>query len=69
MVVFRCPEGQWPCPGITGRCVNLTQVCDNKFDCPNGADEGNNSISTQSFDPCNIKQLLPTEKSWAVLIK
>lgn len=25
---------------MTARCVNLTQVCDNKFDCPNGADEG-----------------------------
>ncbi|KAL4708620.1 hypothetical protein ACJJTC_001059, partial [Scirpophaga incertulas] len=37
---FRCPTGQWPCPGVTDRCVNLTQVCDNKFDCPNGADEG-----------------------------
>lgn len=37
---FRCPIGQWACPGITARCVNLTSVCDNVTDCPNGADEG-----------------------------
>ncbi|CAH0730104.1 unnamed protein product, partial [Brenthis ino] len=37
---FRCPSGQWQCPGVTNRCVNLTQVCDNNYDCPNGADEG-----------------------------
>jgi low density lipoprotein-related protein 2 len=37
---FRCPDGQWNCPGITERCVNLTNVCDKKPDCPNGADEG-----------------------------
>ncbi|XP_049818680.1 low-density lipoprotein receptor-related protein 2 [Aethina tumida] len=37
---FRCPHGQWQCPGVTERCVNLTQVCDGKTDCPNGADEG-----------------------------
>ena len=37
---FRCPIGQWQCPGITARCVNMTSVCDNITDCPNGADEG-----------------------------
>ncbi|XP_052741747.1 low-density lipoprotein receptor-related protein 2 [Bicyclus anynana] len=37
---FRCPSGQWQCPGISNRCVNLTQVCDGNFDCPNSADEG-----------------------------
>ena len=37
---FRCPIGQWQCPGITARCVNMTSVCDNVTDCPNGADEG-----------------------------
>ncbi|XP_026327983.1 low-density lipoprotein receptor-related protein 2 isoform X3 [Hyposmocoma kahamanoa] len=37
---FRCPSGQWQCPGVTDRCVNLTRVCDNNYDCPNGADEG-----------------------------
>lgn len=37
---FRCPIGQWQCPGIAARCVNMTSVCDNVTDCPNGADEG-----------------------------
>ncbi|VVD04124.1 unnamed protein product [Leptidea sinapis] len=37
---FRCPSGQWACPGVTNRCVNITQVCDTNMDCPNGADEG-----------------------------
>lgn len=37
---FSCPGGQWQCPGVSERCVNLTKVCDGKPDCPNGADEG-----------------------------
>lgn len=37
---FRCPSGQWQCPGVTNRCVNMTSVCDGKQDCPNGSDEG-----------------------------
>lgn len=37
---FKCPHGQWQCPGVTDRCVNMTSVCDNNPDCPNGADEG-----------------------------
>lgn len=37
---FKCPSGQWICPGITDRCVNMTSVCDGTPDCPNGADEG-----------------------------
>lgn len=36
----RCGSGEWQCPGVTERCVNLTSVCDGKPDCPNGADEG-----------------------------
>jgi hypothetical protein len=35
-----CGSGEWQCPGVTERCVNLTKVCDGKSDCPNGADEG-----------------------------
>lgn len=35
-----CDSGEWQCPGVTERCVNLTKVCDGKPDCPNGADEG-----------------------------
>lgn len=40
LCAFRCPSGQWACPGVTDRCVNLTSVCNGKPDCPNGADEG-----------------------------
>uniref|UniRef100_H2V9M6 EGF-like domain-containing protein n=1 Tax=Takifugu rubripes TaxID=31033 RepID=H2V9M6_TAKRU len=35
---FRCPSWQWQCPGHSV-CINLTTVCDNIPDCPNGADE------------------------------
>lgn len=35
---FSCPSWQWQCPGHSV-CVNLTRVCDNVPDCPNGADE------------------------------
>ncbi|KAI1884877.1 hypothetical protein AGOR_G00214390 [Albula goreensis] len=35
---FRCPSWQWQCPGHS-MCVNLSRVCDNTPDCPNGADE------------------------------
>ncbi|XP_048340432.1 low-density lipoprotein receptor-related protein 2 [Sphaerodactylus townsendi] len=35
---FRCPSWQWQCPGHSV-CVNLSRVCDNLSDCPNGADE------------------------------
>ncbi|XP_028846293.1 low-density lipoprotein receptor-related protein 2a isoform X3 [Denticeps clupeoides] len=35
---FRCPSWQWQCPGHSV-CVNISRVCDNMPDCPNGADE------------------------------
>jgi len=35
-----CPPLQWPCPGLTNTCINLTSICDKNFDCPNGSDEG-----------------------------
>uniref|UniRef100_A0A673WK35 Low density lipoprotein receptor-related protein 2a n=1 Tax=Salmo trutta TaxID=8032 RepID=A0A673WK35_SALTR len=35
---FRCPSWQWQCPGHSV-CVNISRVCDNNPDCPNGADE------------------------------
>uniref|UniRef100_A0A8C4T9C2 Low-density lipoprotein receptor-related protein 2 n=1 Tax=Erpetoichthys calabaricus TaxID=27687 RepID=A0A8C4T9C2_ERPCA len=35
---FSCLSGQWQCPGQS-ICINLTKVCDNVPDCPNGADE------------------------------
>lgn len=35
---FRCPSWQWQCPGLSV-CVNISKVCDNTPDCPNGADE------------------------------
>lgn len=35
---FRCPSRQWQCPGHSV-CVDLSKVCDNTPDCPNGADE------------------------------
>uniref|UniRef100_A0A3B3I417 Low density lipoprotein receptor-related protein 2a n=1 Tax=Oryzias latipes TaxID=8090 RepID=A0A3B3I417_ORYLA len=35
---FRCPSWQWQCPGYS-LCINITTVCDNTPNCPNGADE------------------------------
>uniref|UniRef100_A0A8C5KSR3 Low-density lipoprotein receptor-related protein 2 n=1 Tax=Jaculus jaculus TaxID=51337 RepID=A0A8C5KSR3_JACJA len=35
---FRCPSWQWQCPGHS-ICVNLSALCDDIFDCPNGTDE------------------------------
>lgn len=43
-----CASGEWQCPGVTERCVNITKVCDGKPDCPNGADEGEGC----DFDEC-----------------
>ncbi|KAF5276464.1 hypothetical protein FQA39_LY06533 [Lamprigera yunnana] len=37
---FRCPDGQWECPGVSERCIPLENVCDTNINCPNGADEG-----------------------------
>ncbi|CAF1581398.1 unnamed protein product, partial [Rotaria sordida] len=37
---FQCPENQMKCPDTTiHQCVNVTQVCDGKPDCPGGGDE------------------------------
>lgn len=30
----------WQCEGVLNSCINNSQVCDKKKDCPNGADEG-----------------------------
>ncbi|XP_045414697.1 low-density lipoprotein receptor-related protein 2 [Lemur catta] len=35
---FHCLSWQWQCPGHN-ICVNLSAVCNNVFDCPNGTDE------------------------------
>ncbi|XP_058520574.1 low-density lipoprotein receptor-related protein 2 [Ochotona princeps] len=35
---FHCLSWQWQCPGYN-ICVNLSALCDNVFDCPNGTDE------------------------------
>ncbi|XP_071103874.1 low-density lipoprotein receptor-related protein 2-like [Haliotis cracherodii] len=35
---FSCP-GQWECPGNVRKCINITQVCDKREDCPGGHDE------------------------------
>nr|XP_012637337.1 low-density lipoprotein receptor-related protein 2 [Microcebus murinus] len=35
---FHCLSWQWQCPGHN-LCVNLSAVCNNVFDCPNGTDE------------------------------
>lgn len=41
MCVFcRCSSGMWKCEGVQDTCINTTQVCDGKRDCPNGSDEG-----------------------------
>lgn len=36
---FVCPTDQFKCPNAN-ICVNLTQVCDGKVDCPSNGDEG-----------------------------
>ncbi|KAK4322751.1 hypothetical protein Pmani_006546 [Petrolisthes manimaculis] len=36
---FRCGSEQWQCENIN-HCINITQVCDSKRDCPNGVDKG-----------------------------
>lgn len=35
-----CSPGEWECPGVTGECVPIEKLCDDRIDCPNGADEG-----------------------------
>ena len=35
-----CPPGKWECPALAGVCIDLEKICDDKLDCPNGADEG-----------------------------
>ena len=35
-----CPPGKWECPALPGVCIDLEKICDDKLDCPNGADEG-----------------------------
>ena len=35
-----CQKNEYMC--MTGMCINKTQVCDNKMDCADGSDEGNN---------------------------
>ncbi|CAH1397949.1 unnamed protein product [Nezara viridula] len=51
---FRCPHGQWQCPGISERCVNNSLVCNGEPDCPNGADEGPNCFVNEcEFHTCS----------------
>ena len=36
-----CPPGKWLCPSLdTNVCIDVKKICDDKLDCPNGADEG-----------------------------
>ncbi|KAG8559732.1 hypothetical protein GDO81_017431 [Engystomops pustulosus] len=51
---FSCPSWQWQCPGLSV-CVNISKVCDNTADCPNGADESplcNEESCTDSNGGC-----------------
>lgn len=57
---FRCPSWQWQCPGHSV-CINLTTVCDNTPDCPNGADE---SPLCSKSDLCLPSQ--PATSSWSI---
>lgn len=51
---FRCPSWQWQCPGHSV-CINLTTVCDNTPDCPNGADES---------PLCSKSELCLSQSAW-----
>ena len=51
----------WECEGVKNSCINISQVCDNKRDCPNGADEGpgcnENSCAGDKALECSVKCL------------
>ncbi len=48
---FTCASNQYKCEGTMNVCVNLTQLCDNIPNCPEGSDEG--AFCTR--DDCNIQ--------------
>ena len=35
----RCGGGQWTCAGAANLCIDITRMCDNRVDCPQGEDE------------------------------
>lgn len=49
------------CEGVLNSCINVSQVCDNKRDCPNGADEGpgcaENSCAGDKALECSVRCL------------
>ena len=45
-----CPPGKWICPGLPDGnivCIDEEKICDDKLDCPNGADEGPGCDNTE----------------------
>ncbi|KAH7636928.1 uncharacterized protein LOC124494953 [Dermatophagoides farinae] len=38
----RCGSGKYSCAGTIGMCIDISQICDSKIDCPNADDEDKN---------------------------
>jgi hypothetical protein len=52
---YRCAPGKYGCKGTIGLCINLSQICDGKQDCPHRDDE-DKRICFPGFDPRPLKK-------------
>ena len=62
----------WECEGVLNTCINISQVCDGKRDCPNGADEGpgcsENSCAGDKALECSVRCLQTPNVSVSLLL-